>query len=142
MLPSSGYFSHLPCPHYEKGNCQRVYCHFKHKKVEQIVSYVPTPVHLLQKQPKLVQPSGSVYKPTPINRLKQVADKGASKPEPASDNGKAKATKSDSSQEDECVYKKIESKLSSIFESNDESTDEDEIVIANEGRLSDGTLCT
>lgn len=138
MLPSSGYFSHLVCPYHEKGNCQRVYCHFKHKKIEQTVSYTPTPVHLLQKQPKPVQPSGSVYKPTPIDKLKQTVVQA--KPEPAnSDNGNAKpkATKSKSGPEDDCVFKKIESKLSSIFESNDETTtDEDEIVIIKEGSYS------
>lgn len=136
MLPSSGYFSHLLCPYLEKGNCQRVYCHFKHKKVGQIVSYVPTPVHLLQKQAKSSEPSGSVYQPTPIDKLKQAADKGKPTKESASDNGQSnqKGAKSKSSnQVDDCVYKNIESKLSSIFESNDESTDEDEIVVVKEG---------
>lgn len=133
MLPSSGYFSHLLCPYLEKGNCQRVYCHFKHRKVEQ-VNYVPTPVHLLQKQAKPAEPSGSVYKPTPIEKLKQAAEQAKQTKEP--DNGQAKAAKSKSSNpEDDHVYKNIESKLSSIFESNDESTDEDEIVVVKEGRL-------
>lgn len=98
---------------------------------------MPTPVHLLQKQSKPVQPSGSVYKPTPIDKLKQTTDKASDKGklESACDNGKPKTMKSKSSQEDDCVYKKIESKLSSIFESNGDSTDEDEIVVIKEGRL-------
>ncbi|GBP15216.1 RNA exonuclease 1 homolog [Eumeta japonica] len=32
MLPSTGYFKGLNCPFYDKGLCERPYCHFRHVK--------------------------------------------------------------------------------------------------------------
>jgi hypothetical protein len=79
MLPSTGYFRTISCPYFESGACERVYCHFRHKKKQTTeVNYVPTPVAELRKA-SLVTGSDAKsssdlvpeYCPTPLDQLKQ-----------------------------------------------------------------------
>lgn len=37
MLPSKGYFSSIPCPFYDTGDCIRPHCHFRHSKKDKVV---------------------------------------------------------------------------------------------------------
>ena len=145
MLPTSGYFKNLNCPYFEIGNCNRVYCHFKHKKSNQ--NYVPTPVRLLQKQKTSQESVVQEYKPTPLDKLKSLntnrelknkedeinkfdkdknkdynSNKQDRKPNLNRQNS-SKDNREDEKSNDN-VYKNIEFKLNSIFD-DDESTDED-----------------
>ena len=161
MLPTSGYFKNLICPYFEKDKCDRIYCHFKHKKPIAI-TYTPTPVHLLQKQPTEFSSSSCTpeYKPTPIDKLKSTSDsKGSISSRPIdsktekngnrqigreennsnkqqlADNATDKSTnsKKKDGKPTEAVYENIESTLSSIF---DEDTDDEiSIVEYDKGNL-------
>ena len=41
MLPSTKYFKSFTCPFYEMGFCERPYCHFKHRKLEENLQSAP-----------------------------------------------------------------------------------------------------
>ena len=82
MLPSSGYFRSILCPHFESGACDRVYCHFRHKKKVETIAYIPTPISQLRRSfvSQASSSSSSVsslpssipqYRPTPLKQLKQ-----------------------------------------------------------------------
>ena len=43
MLPSTGYFKTMSCPFFEMGFCERPFCHFKHRKREDLPSIAPCP---------------------------------------------------------------------------------------------------
>lgn len=121
MLPSSGYFKNLTCPYYLIDNCNRVYCHFKHRKPEQIISYVPTPVHLLKdKKTESIVPD---YKPTPIDKLRSV-DSDAKIVEDREIKKVYYSHNNSEKYKKNSVYESIEQKLSSIFDS-ETSSDED-----------------
>lgn len=76
MLPNGGYFRSITCPYFESGSCERVYCHFRHKKKTD-VNYIPTPLAELR---KVVTPDTTTnaadlvpeYCPTPLDQLAQM----------------------------------------------------------------------
>lgn len=83
MLPSSGYFSQLPCPFFASGLCERPHCHFSHeKKGEPPFGLPPIPIEdgadqrsellqcvdaaLRRVQEDIAQVSSYGYVPTPM----------------------------------------------------------------------------
>ena len=42
MLSNTGYFKTMPCPFFDLGFCERPFCHFKHRKKEDLPSSGPS----------------------------------------------------------------------------------------------------
>ena len=71
MLPSTGYFKTISCPFFDMGFCERPFCHFKHRKVEQNLqstnNITATP-SVSKLKNEYVEDAGSV-KVVPVTRM-------------------------------------------------------------------------
>lgn len=132
MLPST-YFKNLNCPYFEQDKCERVYCHYRHRKpIEPNTNaYVPTPIA----NKKSVESKDVLeYKPTPISKSDKSFKNDESKIKEESkqeidlnnandkDNEQRKEIKEeDDTFNEQDVYQSIESKLNSIFNNEEKS---------------------